>query len=120
MVAETPLGVDGILLEQVHHSGREHRLLRGWFRLHTGGPDEVHLAPRGRWVQVANSNADGTATLTLKPPAWWRHPPYPWASLHLQGTEPQPLWIPDEAVAILVDGEHPIPVAGIGDKLVVD
>lgn len=116
LVADAPGGVDGILLEQV----QDLRILRGWFRLHAGGPEEVELAPKGRWVQVAVSRSGVSATLTLNPPAWWKHPPYKGAELHLQGTEPQRLWIPDQATAVVVNGTGQIPVAGIGDELIVE
>jgi len=120
LIAEVPGGVDIMVLEQVRKDGQNLRLLRGWFRLRPGGPQELKLAPKGRFVQVSMSTASGRAKITLKPPAWWQHPPYPWAALRLVGSTPQRFWLPDDATAVLVDGKQEIPIASIGDKLVID
>ncbi|MHC4077095.1 MAG: hypothetical protein ACYST0_01495 [Planctomycetota bacterium] len=120
LIAEAGGGVDGMLLEQVHKDGKNMRLLRGWFRLRAGGPKELRVAPKGRWIQAAMAAAGGSATLTLKAPSWWQHPPYRWASLRLKGTKPQRFWLPDDATAVVVNGKREIPVARIGDQLVVD
>ena len=119
-LVEVGTGVHGMLLEQVRKDGQTLRLLRGWFRLTPGGPEKVQFRPQGRWIQVSMSKPDASATLTLKPPAWWQHPPYPWASLRLKGTKPHSFWLPEDATAILVNRKREIPVARVGDKLVVE
>lgn len=120
LIAEAPGGVDAVVLEQVRKDTGNLRLLRGWFRLRPGGPEELHLSPQGRFVRVSMAAAEAHATLTLKPPAWWRHPPYRWASLRLAGDSPQQLWIPEGATAVVVDGQREIPVSSIGRELVIE
>ncbi|MHC4813197.1 MAG: hypothetical protein ACYTGW_04435 [Planctomycetota bacterium] len=120
LIPELPAGVDGILCEQVHRNRQQLRLLRGWFRVAAGGAEEVQLSLKGRFIQVAMAKADHAATLTLKPPAWWQHPPFTWAALRVTGTEPRQLWLPDGATAVIVDGKQEIPVPKIGNKLVLD
>ena len=117
---ELPGGVDGIVCEQAHRNGRQLRILQGWFRVAAGGAEEVRLSFTGRFVQVAMAKAGQAATLTLKPPAWWQHPPFAWAALRLTDTKPRQLWLPADAAAVVVNGKREIPPREIGDKLVID
>jgi len=119
-IQDLPDGVEGIWCEKTRRSGQELRILRGWFRIAPGGAIETRLALKGRFVQVAMAKADHTATLNLKPPAWWKHPPLVWAALRLTGTKPQQLWLPADAAAVVVNGKREIPAGEIGDKLVID
>ena len=114
-IAGAPVGVEGILLEEPRDNAQSLPLLRGWFRLSDDGPDEIQLAPTGRWIQVTVARQ---TTLTVAPPAWWTHPPQPWSQVRLRsGT--QRLWLPDGATAVMVNGRS-IPAAQIGDTLRVD
>lgn len=118
VIAEDPHGVDCLLLEQFTKDGQNTRLLRGWLRLAPGGPEQLHFHPKGRFIQV--SSTSGQANLTLKPPSWWSHPPYPWATLRLSGTAPHQLWIPDGATALLINNHREIPTSEIGKQLVIE
>ena len=114
-IAGAPVGVEGILLEEPRENGQSLRFLRGWFRLSDDGPDEIQLAPTGRWIQVTVARQ---TTLTVAPPAWWTHPPQPWSQVRL-GSGTHRLWLADGATAVMVNGRS-IPVARIGDTLRVD
>ena len=112
--------MDGVLLEMVRKNRQNLRLVRGWFRMRAGGPQTVHFAPKGRWIEVSMSSTDGRASITLKPPSWWKHPPYAWATIRVNGTKPQRLWLPEGATGVVVNRKREIPLDRIGEKLVLD
>ncbi len=120
VVPDVAGGVDGILWEQVRRNGRETRLVQGWFRLAAGGAKQRRLDFGGRFIEVAMTKVGQSATLTLKPPAWWRHPQPRSAALRLTGKDPRRLWLPVDAVAVIVNGKREIPVGEIGDTLILD
>ena len=85
LITDASRSLDMALMENAMEDGRALKILRGWLRVRPGGPKDLHMVPKGRWIQVAMAKANASTWVRPKPLPWWKHRPYTWPNRQIKG-----------------------------------